>query len=47
MFCIFRNTYRCARNSEWGDRLPFETVEVEEEEKIEQEGEIEKEKEHI
>lgn len=42
-----KNTYRCARSSEWGDRLPFKIVEVEENEKVEQEEEIEKEKEHI
>ncbi|XP_060831957.1 methyltransferase-like protein 17, mitochondrial [Bombus pascuorum] len=41
-----KNTYRCARSSEWGDRLPFEIVKVEGEEKVEQEEEIEKEKEH-
>ncbi|XP_076764349.1 ribosome assembly protein METTL17, mitochondrial [Xylocopa sonorina] len=25
-----KNTYRCARCSKWGDRLPFETVDIEE-----------------
>lgn len=23
--CVYRDTYRCARSSEWGDRLPVIT----------------------